>query len=191
MNSSCFTDRCLQTSTPVAASLDLPVYVENGLSEWFTTVKPGTGLHPIPLPAETLSATFPAMRIDAAAWQSTWVPSRKGENVEEVHNRCHGFLHTFIPRAEQLNDGRHKVILLVSHAAPVIALTRELVGDRSLSMRVACCSLTTLVRMPEDSAQAVGAWQPRSLARGDFLQGGLERSWGFEDVELNNHQVRP
>ena len=153
-------------------------------------MKPGTGLHPIPLPAETLSVKFPALRIDAAAWKPTWVPSRKGENVEEVHNRCHGFLRTFIPRVEQLNDGRHKVILLLSHAATVIALTRELVGDRNLSMRVACCSLTTLIRPPEDSAHAAGVWRSEDLARGNFLQGGLERSWGFEDVEFNNHQVR-
>lgn len=153
-------------------------------------MKPGTGLHPIPPPAETLSATFPALRIDAATWPPTWVPSRQGENVEELHNRCRQFLRTFIPRAEQLSVGRHKVILLVSHAATVIALSRELVGDRTLTMRVACCSLTTVVRSPEDSAQAVGVWQPRDLVRGDFLQGGLERCWGFDDVELDDHQVR-
>jgi transcription factor C subunit 7 len=183
------TDRCLQTSAPVAAALGAPVYVDNGLSEWYRPVVPGTGLHPIPPPAETAASAFPSLHIDAA-WRPTWVPSRKGESVEELHNRCQGFLRTFIPRTEQLHGGRHKAILLVSHAATAIALTREFVGDRNLSMRVACCSLTTLIRPPEDCAQAVGVWQSRGLATGDFLRGGLERSWGFEDVELDDHQVR-
>ncbi|KAF8501901.1 histidine phosphatase superfamily [Gautieria morchelliformis] len=181
--------RCLQTSAPVAAALDVPVYVDNGLSEWFRPVVPGTGLHPIPPPAETAALAFPSLHIDAAAWQPTWVPSRKGESVEELHNRCQGFLRAFIPRTEQLHGGRHMVILLVSHAATAIALTREFVGDRNLSMRAACCSLTTLTRPPARSAQAVGVWQSRGLATGDFLRGGLERSWGFEDVELDDHQV--
>lgn len=163
--------------------------MDNGLSEWFTPVIPGTGLHPIPPPAETLSASFPALRIDSTTWQRTWVPSRKGETVEAVHNRCQGFLRTFIPRVEQLDGGRHKTILLVSHAATTIALARELLGNRDLSMRVACCSLTTLIRPPQDNAEAVGVWQAQSLAVGDFLQGGLERSWGFEDVELDNRRV--
>jgi transcription factor C subunit 7 len=184
-------DRCLQTSAPVASALDLPVYVENGLSEWYSSVVPGTGLHPIPPPAEALSASFPALRIDAAAWpKPTWVPSRKGEKVDEVHDRCQGFLSAFIPRAEQLLGGGHKKILLVSHAAIVIALARELIGDRSLHMRVACCSLTTLVRKPEDAAHVIGVWESRGLAEGDFLKGGLERDWGFEDIELNNREVR-
>lgn len=180
----------MQTSAPVAKALDLPVYVDNGLSEWYTPVIPGTGLHPIPLPARTLSASFPALRIDAAAWQPTWVPSRKGETVEEVHNRCHEFLRAFLPLVEQLDGGRHKTILLVSHAATVIALTRELLGDRSLAMRAACCSLTTLQRTPERNAQALGVWQSRGLGEGGFLEGGLERSWGFEDVKLEYDKVR-
>jgi len=117
------------------------------------------------------------------------VPSRKGESVEQVHDRCHGFLDAFIPRVEQLGGGRHKKILLVSHAATVIALARELIGDRNLHIRVACCSLTTVIRKPEDSAQALGVWESRGLAEGDFLRGGLERDWGFEDIELNNHEV--
>jgi len=175
----------------VAAALDLSVYVENGLAEWFSSVVPGTGLHPIPPPTEWLARSFPALRIDAGAWpKPTWLPSRKGENVAQVHERCRGFLRAFMPRAEQLVDGTHKKILLVSHAAVVIALARELMGDRSLSLRVACCSLTTLVRMPEHAQQTIGMWRSRGLAKGNFLKGGLERDWGFEDIELNDHKVR-
>lgn len=183
-------DRCLQTSLPVAAALDLPVYIENGLSEWFSPVTPGTGLHPLPGSADSLAAAFPALRIDASTWPTpTWVPSRRGETVAEIHDRCIGFLQAFVPRVEQLADGAHRRILVVSHAATVIALTRGLIGDRSLVMRVACCSLTTVVRRPEDAAQAVGVWESRGLARGDFLAGGLERDWGFEDIEVQDGQV--
>ncbi|KAF8591885.1 phosphoglycerate mutase-like protein [Ramaria rubella] len=181
--------RCLQTSTPVATALNLPVYVENGLSEWYSPVVPGTGLHPIPPPAESLATSLPSLRIDASAWKPTWIPSRKGESVEQVHDRCQGFLRAFVSRVEQLSVGKHTRILLVSHAATVIALTRELLGDRTLPLRIACCSLTTLVRQPEDIAQAVGVWQPRGLAEGHFMQGGLERDWGFEDIELRRNEV--
>ena len=180
----------MQTSAPVAAALDLPVYVENGLAEWYSSVIPGTGLHPIPRPTESLAASFPALRIDVSDWpRPTWLPSRKGESLDQVHDRCQGFLRAFLPRAEELAGRRHKKILLVSHAGIVIALARELMGDRNLSFRAACCSLTTLVRRPEHAAHAVGVWQSRGLAEGDFLKGGLERDWGFEDVELNDHEV--
>lgn len=90
---------------------------------------------------------------------------------------------------EQLHGGKHRKILLVSHAATVIALTRELMGDGALPMRVACCSLTTLKRPKEDVHQAVGVWMAQDLAVGHFLRGGLERDWGLEDVELNGREV--
>jgi len=98
-------------------------------------------------------------------------------------------LSAFLPRAEQLAGGKHTKILLVSHAATVIALARELVGDRSLAMRVATCSLTTVARKQEDAAQAVGVWKAQGLAEGHFLKGGLERDWGFEDIEVAHGEV--
>jgi len=109
--------------------------------------------------------------------------------MPQIHDRCRAFLSAFIPRVEQLDQGKHTRILLVSHAATVIALTRELVGDRELPMRAACCSLTTLERSEQDKNQTVGVWKVKELAVGHYLKGGLERDWGFEDAIVQDGQV--
>ncbi|KAI0307729.1 histidine phosphatase superfamily [Multifurca ochricompacta] len=180
--------RCLQTSRPTSIALDLPIYAEHGLSEWYSPVEPGTGLHPRPSSASTLKTHFP--EIDDS-WSSVWYPSRKGEDVEGVHDRLAGFLTVFVPEVQRRFAGVHKRILLVSHAATVIALTRELVGNRSLSFRAACCSLTTLDRKVGGSAQrtVAGDWTVRVLGDGSHLKDGPQRDWGFEDIEIADGEV--
>ena len=180
----------MQTSAPTANALKIPVYIENGVSEWYSPVVPGTGLHPLPPPASKLAELFPSFGIHPNGWNPpTYIPDRKGETLDGVHDRCHTFLSAFVPRVEQLDNGRHKIVMLVSHAATVIALTRTLVGDREFPMRVACCSLTTLKRDESDRHKSVGVWNVNDLAACHFLKGGVERDWGFEDVELTNGEV--
>lgn len=58
--------------------------VMKGLSEWYSPVVPGSGLHPRPAPASVLSNYFP--EIDDS-WSSIWYPSRAGEDVEQCHDR--------------------------------------------------------------------------------------------------------
>ncbi|KAF8528138.1 histidine phosphatase superfamily [Hysterangium stoloniferum] len=181
--------RCLQTALPVATALDIPIYIENGVSEWFSPIIPGSGLHPIPPPAPTLANSFPFLRIDPASWSPTYIPSRKGETLIELHDRCRDFLEAFIPRVESLSGGKHKNILIVSHAATVIALVRALAGKPEMVMRVACCSLTTLERPREREGKNVGVWKVGKLTDGVFLTNGLERDWGFEDVVFCGQEV--
>ncbi|KAH9082158.1 histidine phosphatase superfamily [Lactarius deliciosus] len=180
--------RCLQTSKPTAAALGLPIYAEHGIAEWYSPVEPGTGLHPRPSSASALKAHFP--EIDDS-WSSLWYSSRKGEDVEALHDRIAGFLTVFVPEVQRRFSGAHKRILLVSHAATVIALARELVGDRSLSFRAACCSLTVLDRKVGDAAQlaVVGGWTARVLSDGSHLKDGAQRDWGFEDIAIADGQV--
>ena len=116
-----------------------------------------------------------------------WYPSRLGEGLVAIHDRARGFLTVLVPEVQRRFGGQHKRILLVSHAATVIVLARELAGDRNLSFRVACCSLTVLDRnvapaSEEDSPPptVVGCWTPRLLGAGDYLKDGLLRAWGFE-----------
>jgi transcription factor C subunit 7 len=113
-----------------------------------------------------------------------WYPSRKGEDVIALHDRLAGFLSVLIPEVQRRFAGAHKRILLVSHAATIAALARELVGDRNLLFQVACCSLTVLDRkdaVAGESAQraAIGNWKAKLLGDGTHLKDGLQRAWGF------------
>lgn len=112
----------------------------------------------------------------------------------------------------ELDLGRHKNILLVGHAASVITLARELSGERDLALRVGCCSLSILVpkagakrftyRLPSGSASSptphathtegnalLGEWDLTLNASADFLPNGIERDWGFEDIEIDSGEV--
>ncbi|KAI0068351.1 phosphoglycerate mutase-like protein [Artomyces pyxidatus] len=177
--------RCLQTSKPTSEALGVPIYVEHGLSEWYSPVAPNTGLHPRPGPASALQTYFPQIE---DSWSSIWYPSRKGEDVTEVHDRTAGFLDVFVPEVRRRFQGAHKHILLVSHAATVITLARELVGDRSLPLRIPCCSLTITEKKP-DAEKVLGAWEARLLADGSHLKEGSQRDWGFEDIQIADGKV--
>ncbi|GJE86070.1 histidine phosphatase family protein [Phanerochaete sordida] len=177
--------RCLQTTKPVSNALNVPIYVEHGLSEWYSPVQPGSGLHPRPASAENLRSYF--SEIDPS-WSSVWYPSRKGEDVPEVHDRTEGVLATVIPELERRFEGKHKRILLVSHAATIIALTRALAGDREKPMRIACCSLTTFQRDSPGQAPLDG-WKLLSLGDGSHLKDGATRDWGFEDIVIADGKV--
>jgi transcription factor C subunit 7 len=79
-------------------------------------------------------------------------------------------------------------ILLVSHAATVITLARELIGDRELPLRVGCCTLTNLKRKT-GAKHVLGAWEVLSLGSGSHLRDGIQRDWGFDDVVISNGKV--
>ncbi|CAE6503400.1 unnamed protein product [Rhizoctonia solani] len=175
--------RCLQTSSPSSEILGIPIYVEHGLSEWYSPVVPGTGLHPRPHSAQTLKQYFPS--IDPS-WESIYYPDRRGETIKGVHDRCGDFLDALVARIENHPIlGKHKNILLVSHAATCAALVRHLVNDRALPIRVGTCTLSIVERGDSDDQ-----WVPRGeLAGADFLPGGVERDWGFEDAVYKDDQV--
>ncbi|EIW86668.1 phosphoglycerate mutase-like protein [Coniophora puteana RWD-64-598 SS2] len=177
--------RCLQTARPTSRALQVPIYVEHGISEWYSPAAPGTGLHPRPFPASELKQYF--SEIDPS-WSSVWYPSRKGESVFEILDRVEGTLNILVPEIEQRFGDKHTHILMVGHAATVIALARGLLGDRSLSLRVGCCSLTEIVRKA-DSSNVIGGWEAKLLASGHHLAQGASRDWGFEDIEVSNGKV--
>lgn len=157
-----------------------------GLGEWYSRVAAGTGLHPRPASASILKQWFP--KIDPAGWSTTWYPSRRGESVEEIHDRVNGCLSVFIPHLERVYP-QHKVIMLVSHAATIIALVRGLLGNRNLPVRVGCCSLTEFARKEGEDWKVIGGWEVKKFVDGTHLKDGTLRDWGFEDVEFAKGEV--
>ncbi|PPQ88632.1 hypothetical protein CVT25_010208 [Psilocybe cyanescens] len=183
--------RCLQTSKPLAQALGIPIYVEHGIAEWYSPVAPGTGLHPRPGPTESLKTHFP--EVDPT-WNSLYYPTRKGESVDELHQRIDTFTSVFIPTiVKRLPFEHRRRLLLVTHAATTIALVRSFVGDRDLHMKVGCCSLTKLQRRSDEEGvtekQVLGGWKPLALVSGEHLSGGSSREWGFEDIEVEKGRV--
>lgn len=162
-----------------------------GIAEWYSPVVPGTNLlHPRPGSASDLKKYFP--EIDTTIWPtSLYYPSRKGEDVAEVHDRIDGFLKAFpaaLDRKKDAIDTRR--VLFVSHAATVIVLVRALVGDRDLPLMVGCASLSELV--PEDETgrtNLLGGWKAIKAADGSHLTGGSSREWGFNNIEVEKGRV--
>ncbi|KAI0669942.1 histidine phosphatase superfamily [Trametes maxima] len=177
--------RCLQTAVPSAQKLGVPLYIEHGLSEWYSHAAPGTGLHPRPASATDLRQYF--SEIDDS-WQSIYYASRKGEDVSEVHDRVNELMRALVPYIEHKFGGQHRRVLLVSHAATVIALTRELLGDRELPLRVGCCTITELHRKPGE-ARVPAVWEASRLADGGHLKDGPGRDWGFQDITIRDGKV--
>ncbi|EJD55522.1 PGAM-domain-containing protein [Auricularia subglabra TFB-10046 SS5] len=174
-------DRCLQTAAPIAARLNIPLYAEPGIAEWYTPVTPHTGLHPRPPAAEALKAFIPSVD---SSWAPTWQPAREGETVQELYARAEGFLSAFVPRLESQHN--HARILFMGHAASVLALLHALLATRVL-VRIGCATLCTLQRVSDD---VLRAWEPvGKLAHADFLAGGVQRDWGMEDVQIANGEV--
>ena len=156
-----------------------------GLSEWYLPVQPGTGLYPRPPDAHFLQTHV--QEVDPM-WKSIHFPPRRGESIDHVHHRTEEVLKALVPHVENTFKGQHQQILLVSHAATIIALARSLVGDRSLSLRPGCCSLSHFERK-KDADGLFGAWNPLLLAHHDHLSEGMMKDWGFEDIEVEGVKV--
>jgi len=160
-----------------------------GLGEWYSPVVPGSGLHPRPGSAHSLKEFFP--EIDAS-WSTLYYPTRRGETVDEVLDRADAVCKALIPTiaSRRPRDIDHSRVLLVSHAATVIAFTRSLIGNRDLPLLVGCASLTVLDRKDDASlGSVIGAYNPTKLANGDHLKEGASREWGFRDIEISKGKV--
>ncbi|KAF8445983.1 histidine phosphatase superfamily [Boletus edulis BED1] len=182
--------RCLQTSKPVAERLFLPIYIEHGLSEWYSPVVPGTGLFPRPKRAIELRAMLPeispswnTVEIDPS-WRSIWLPPRKGEDLEGIQARMSDFLVRFIYQIETRPDMcHHKNILLLSHAAPIITMCRHLLAQPKLPLRVGCCTLSQFSRGRDTASGQGSSWEAVLLASSAHLTDQTSlRDWGLEDI---------
>ena len=159
-----------------------------GITEWYTPVTPGTGLHPRPGSSESLKSLFP--EVNTASWPTLLYPSRKGETIEQVHDRVDTFVLAFLPALERRLPGKHQRLLFITHAATAIALVRSFVGDRGIQMKAGCCTLNVLQRKANvDPALIIGGWKVQKISQGDYLTGGIAREWGFENVKVGEGRV--
>lgn len=176
--------RCLQTATYTADRLDKPILVEFGISEFFQTAIPGSGLHPRPPLATLLKPHFP--RIDSDAHTPLLFAPQTGESHQGIHDRAAAFLRLLIAHVDEVYPDV-KSVLLVSHAATVIALGRALMKDRERDVRAGTCSLSCYTRRSgqERAEDGIGEWECRLNGDCSFLTGGEQRNWSFDqEIEM-------
>ena len=166
--------RCVQTATPVAETLDLPILIEPGLgefgrkglprlcckpnscpnalpdtAEWYLPVR--RGLHPAPATASLLQKHFPRVSTDPAAWEPLLTPPRVGESMRAIHHRCARFAPLL---AETLSARGYSRAIVFTHAATAIALCRALAGDVRLGDEVLSEGATE-----PGQAEQLGLWK--------------------------------
>lgn len=156
--------RCLQTATPSAEALKLPIYVEAGIGEHYAVSRP---THPVPPTAETSKGTFPAIE---TSYESKVSVSPLGETFESVNERVQRALDAIIADAEANGV---ETILLTTHAAVKIVIGECLAG---VSVRAGTCSVDRYDRSPESDK----GW--KCIVDGDtsFLKGGEQMHWSFD-----------
>ncbi|GJN91904.1 hypothetical protein Rhopal_004929-T1 [Rhodotorula paludigena] len=195
--------RCVQTATPTAEALGVPIFIEPGIGEWYLPVR--RGLHPELATASFLSRFFPLVSTtdpsspDSAGWTPLLTPPRTGESMRAVHARARTLWTAHLVSALEARGA--KKIVLFSHAATCIALVRALAGDledlagagggeagegwdeeKRRKVRAATCSVSKFVREGR-GAGGEGSWKWEWDGRTDFLSRGEERHWDFTYVE--------
>ncbi|CAD6889634.1 unnamed protein product [Tilletia controversa] len=207
--------RTVQTSLPTSKALALPIHLEPGLAEWFPPVEASTsdpegtgGIHPYPPTRDLLEPYFPP---DALAPTHAWPPvlyaHPEGEDVPELHARAAQVLRRIERQCELLFPEVRRV-LLVSHAATIIAMGRALVckgpgapweqqeGGNAVGYHVGAgtCSLSQYDRRPPSSSASrmrIGDLDPSTAfthtlnASCDHLASGSEREWNFGHLPHN------
>ncbi|GAA5821064.1 hypothetical protein JCM10212_003098 [Sporobolomyces blumeae] len=205
--------RCVQTARPTSEALDLPVHIENGLGEWYLPVR--KGLHPALSTSAFLAPFFPPSLLAPPSpkgeptWMPLLTPPRTGESMRSVHLRAKRFLNAFVAELDQRGIER---VIVFSHAATCIALSRALAGDlddlyendgsidgapepawnedERLACRAATCSVSKFDRVgtresggEQDQVLGKGKWDRVWNGKTDQLKGGEERHWEFSYVE--------
>jgi len=149
--------RCLQTGTEVSRANVVPVFIEFGISEWLPKTAAKSSLTHVNLP------DWPAVSTE---YNTITHPSPE-ESAPSLFSRCYEFVKGF----EKMD--MKGCTLLVTHAAPLIALVRAFLRDRSFDIAPGTCSLTKLVRQQD------GTWKLEGKATASHLSGGAQDAWKF------------
>ncbi|EHN00187.1 Tfc7p [Saccharomyces cerevisiae x Saccharomyces kudriavzevii VIN7] len=195
--------RCLQTTQPIARLLEIPVYLERGIGEWYRPDR--KPVIPVPAGYDILSKYFPG--VIGPEWESTLVPNEKGETEQEMYTRCKVFWNLFIEKVEK-EYPNVECILLVTHAASKIALGMSLLGyanprmslnENGVKIRSGSCSLDKyevlrksfdIIEEASDQDRAAlnyipfkdRKWVLTMNGNTEFLSSGEEMNWNFDCV---------
>jgi broad specificity phosphatase PhoE len=117
---------------PLAKALDLPIYLDEGIGEWYGLLHhPSSPDHPVPLDVDKWPKYFP--EVEFRRGETEILGNRRGESMTGVHERARKALDVIIRQAD--NDGLNSIILC-THAATNIALGRALIGDPQVFIRL-------------------------------------------------------
>lgn len=117
--------RCIQTIIPLARALKVPVYLDEGIGEWYGLLHYGSSPdHPTPLSVEKWPKFFPDVEFRDGI--TGIVGERRGETMAGIHDRVQEALDKIIKNAD---DEGLETIILCTHAATNIALGRALTHD--------------------------------------------------------------
>ncbi|CAI4787227.1 BFH_collapsed_G0050680.mRNA.1.CDS.1 [Saccharomyces cerevisiae] len=193
--------RCLETVQPIAKLLEIPVYLERGIGEWYRPDR--KPVIPVPAGYEILSKFFPG--VISQEWDSTLTPNEKGETEQEMYMRFKKFWPLFIERVEK-EYPNVECILLVTHAASKIALGMSLLGydnprmslnENGDKIRSGSCSLDKyeILKKSYDTIDETDdqtsftyipfsdrKWVLTMNGNTEFLSSGEEMNWNFDCV---------
>lgn len=178
--------RCLQTVKPTKLALDIPLFVERGLGEWF---RPDREVIPIPRSNDILMTFFPNIISDD--WEDVKIPSGKGETEEDIFKRCNEFWPLFISHVEaQFPDV--ETVMFVTHAATKAALGMNLlkfpnatvaIDDKGTLIRNGSCAIDRFdcVKAPQGKDFYSSEWDLVMNGNTSFLTKGEEMNWDFKN----------
>ncbi|KAL9936861.1 hypothetical protein V8E36_004096 [Tilletia maclaganii] len=203
--------RTVQTALPTAQALGQPIHLEPGLSEWFPPVEPNPndipntrGVHPYPPTRALLEPQFPKDTLaPTSAWPPVLYPSVNGEDVNELHDRARLLLRRIERQCEILFPDVKRV-LLVSHAATIIAIGRVLVHRgpgppweagtteaAGYDVGAGTASVSQYDRYPRKRRRRIGELDAESAFEHTLngscahLSAGVEREWNFGHLPHN------
>lgn len=189
--------RCIQTSEPIADILELPIQVERGIGEWY---RPNRPVIPVAAPIKTLEHFFPGKL--NTKWESTIIPSDKGETEEDLYERCGKLWPEFIKKIEK-EYPNVETILIVTHAATKAALGMNLLGfsnwrepldEDGAIIRSGSCSLDKYEKQnissddaddeddDKDIPFAQRKWRMTMNGNVEFLTMGEEMNWDYRNA---------
>lgn len=170
--------RCVETGDAIAEVVGVPIVLESGLSEWY---KPDRDRIPQPVGVAKMMGYFERVE---DSWESTVVPSSRGETQDELFERCRRFWREFVPKFES-RFPEVDTIVIVTHAAVKIALGMAIMGFGSVldtldnedtRLRTGVCSL--------DKYELVdNKWKIQMNGNVEFLTQGEQMHWDFINSE--------
>ena len=192
---------CVETSKYIAKLLDIPVYLDNGLGNWFSK-KTSDEINK-PADFKTLHSLFPDV-LKESDHSTNVEPLTDGETKNEFFERCHKFVDIML---QQLNKEHPDIntVLLMTHAPVKIAIGANLLklqdGESAIDedgniLKASVCSLDRFQSSKfgideddeedEDERVANGTqllsyrWIMTMNNNIEYLRDGEEKPWYFK-----------